>query len=158
MNNAEAEDVYQKLTMIISDLGWSWVVRQIEDQIRLGRLEETIIESEVNSPSTDLSSSRRPGSKVRPRKSRVAMTKRMEYLPKERLRLLATSIEQAIIAAAEMEQETLRNLPYVQKLEFRPEEQGETMRLIRDDSHGRITVLEQTKKFLKELKEAIDAN
>lgn len=124
MDNEEIRDVDRRLRDIATKHGLDWVLAQVDEEIRVGKLTQkrvsTYKEDEDRSPNTDRGF--RPVSKA-------TLTASVEYSDQEKLLLLIDAIEQAAVNTTLMADETVSRLAELRgndrpfEVKFMPEDE-----------------------------------
>jgi hypothetical protein len=95
LRDQEAEALYEELIDLLADAGWGWVVGQVLDEIRLGKMEAKRVRvSEISLSDEYLVVSRTP---EKPRAKSEIFTHTVPYTPNERLALLVKAMERSTI-------------------------------------------------------------
>jgi hypothetical protein len=158
MDDKEIDRLYEDLSTMIDQLKMGWVRTQVNEQIRLGKIEDEEIKvlRHKRAPkkvahSAIFTGEFQPGPKE-------SFLRTVEYDSRERLLLLIDAVEQAIANTAEMEQELS---VFFQKegfngFLFQPdEESGQTFRIIPDGVAFRQGHVTELKRLLNELREGV---
>jgi hypothetical protein len=101
MTESEANEVFDRLRTMLLEAGLDWMVDQVSEQIRFGKL--TIKTVRVPRESDSFIEGEEPTYGIRRRASTARFPATAEYSPKERLRLLIEGIEQAVLRLADIE-------------------------------------------------------
>jgi hypothetical protein len=99
MTDQQCNAYFEALSQFVSSRGLGWVITQVQEHIRFGRLETRKIKAGADQKSDEIvfRAARRE-----PLKSEEFSSTR-EYSPKEQLKLLIDALERALIVTAEME-------------------------------------------------------
>jgi hypothetical protein len=106
LNDGEAREVFVGLDRLLREAGLDWVCDQVQDEIRLGKLERKEVETvkelflidETKQPSL-----RKPMGKGR--KERLMTVG--EFSPQERLRMLVDAMQRAVVDTGDIEEEVV---------------------------------------------------
>jgi hypothetical protein len=105
MDNRECDEMYERLTSMLNQVGMGWITAQVTDQVRLGKTIEREIETLKEGRERDLSLfadiDDYPTRFKKGPKATFPVTE--EYRPSERLLLLIDALERAVVHTAEME-------------------------------------------------------
>jgi hypothetical protein len=107
MNDKECDEVYQRLTDMVNQIGLEWVIAQVAEQIRLWKTVEKEIETlrETRTERTLFTVNEYRSEFRKGPKATFPVT--VEYSSRERLSLLIDAIEQAVVNTADMEHHLL---------------------------------------------------
>jgi hypothetical protein len=155
MDDQEIETIFEGLSQMITQHKMDWVITQVSEQIRLGKIKDEEVKVlrhkrvTGRSPHPDrYMAELQPG----PRES---FLRTVEYSPKERLLLLVEAIEQAVANTAEMEREL--NVFYKRqgfsRFLFQPDEETrESFQISPDGIVFRESYVTELKQLLDELR------
>jgi len=127
MTDDEAEVAYKSLSIATTELGYQWIVAQVEETINFGKITRAKavdysstddLETTNNEDSTLMvrryDSAKESGSRANPkkkRKGRSVVIGRVEpYTPLQRLHILLTAIERTFIETSRMESSIVAKL------------------------------------------------
>lgn len=135
LTNTEADQLYEVFAAALAQQGLQWVVDQVAEQIRYGKLEEAEVEerSFLLLEEQDLVET---GQRRRRRGSKIKLMKTLPYSPQERLRLMVDAVERITSHVLKLE-ETLTQFfendnAAPKQIVFVPEEQDGTKEFIVD--------------------------
>jgi hypothetical protein len=104
LNDGEAREAFVGLDRLLREKGLDWVCDQVQDEIRLGKLERKEVETVKELRSTDETkqpSLRKPMGKGR----KVTLMTVGEFSPQERLRILIDAMQRAVVDTGDLEQD-----------------------------------------------------
>lgn len=159
---ADEREYFERLSEILQEHGFDWVLTQVQAEISEGR----VVSKEVSAPSIE--SAVDPVTMVRqtPRRRRASLVTTLPLSPRERLEVLIRGIEAAVVTRAELEEAVFRMTKNVSQIDFKPDESDKDF--FTDDRHAhslrieRVSsadrVKEDLSKTLKELRIILDAS
>lgn len=171
MTPDECLQVHNELIEMLRQVEMTWIIEQVNETILLGKSHSKKVKTFKERSGNDqlqliYDTNQSPATiseyRARPTGPEVDLTATLEYTPQERLKLLITAIEQAVVETAEMEQITVRNLEALSKdqhifgIAFISEQNDrEELLLSNQSSEQRITTAHQLRQFLYQLRSAI---
>ena len=159
----QAEAVHEELTDLLADAGWGWVVGQVLDEIRLGKIEAKRVRVSELSLDDEYLVSRLP---EKPRAKSEIFTHTVPYSPREKLGLLVKAMERSTIelfdiyaATTELTERRRKQsdatLNHPLSIEFRSEDESQGRQISRDAQKLFGEKVEPLRALLAELNEAI---
>jgi hypothetical protein len=166
MSDQEAEDTFRQIAALLERLEMNWVVREVNETIRLGKLasEKIEIQEEIFDEANVLAPTGR-------RRSRESFTVSVDFTPKEKLLLLVDALRSISTDAAAIELATAELIAKsmqsgkaafpLERVEFVfcEDEAGREIRKSDSQVRRRLSNFSQElQPLFKELQEAIDAD
>lgn len=161
MNEQELIQVYEQLTVILRQLGLDWIVTQVTEHIRAGRVIEkktpTYKLNQTNKRSDYPLFTSEENNTFFEKGSPAVFSDALPYSPVEQLEALIAAIEQAVVHTANMEQHIMQDFEkrfdgWTEVTFVSEENKNNTITLQRDTtirlakSHELKTLLEQLRK------------
>jgi hypothetical protein len=103
LSDEDAELAYNQLAESLQANRLSWVVQQVDDEIRFGKTEERELETFKEVPSEQLVMGYFPESRQLRRGPKAKFAIVRQFTSQEKLKLLTHAIERAVVDTAEME-------------------------------------------------------
>lgn len=100
MTNEERERVFQELRQVMTASGLSWIVTQVDEEIRFGRTSTKRVSARIEQ--AEELAVEDPTDRPRTAKVRVSATR--PYTPSERLGMLLDALDRTVVGVNEMEE------------------------------------------------------
>lgn len=106
LNEGEAREVFVGLDRLLREEGLDWVCDQVQDEMRLGKLERKEVETVKELRSTDAPKQPSLGKPMGKGRKETLMTVG-EFSPRELLRMLIDAMERAVVDTGDLEEEVV---------------------------------------------------
>lgn len=162
MTEEQCQEAYSTLTNILTQNNLDWVIGEVDNEIRLGKIVDRLVKERSRQQSgSDLSfeivDTRNQRLSSRP----IYVQQRVEYTGQERIHILIRAIEHAVINVGDIEENTANSLArhggFV-RLVFEPDGTNEQSFVI---EQSQVTIRsksrEQLRQLLEQIKDQVDA-